>query len=68
MVVAADTFRAAAAEQLGVWAERSGAEFIRGREGADPSSVVFDGISAGKARGMDMVIIDTAGACRPRAI
>lgn len=61
MVVAADTFRAAAAEQLGVWAERSGAEFIRGREGADPASVVFDGISAGKARGMDVVIIDTAG-------
>jgi fused signal recognition particle receptor len=61
MVVAADTFRAAAAEQLAIWAERSGADFVRGREGADPSSVVFDGVVAGKARGMDVVIIDTAG-------
>ena len=61
LLVAADTFRAAAAEQLGVWAQRSGAEFLRGREGADPASVVFDGIVAGKARGMDVVIIDTAG-------
>jgi fused signal recognition particle receptor len=61
MVVAADTFRAAAAEQLAVWAERSGAEFVRGREGSDPSSVVFDGLAAGKARKVDVVIIDTAG-------
>jgi fused signal recognition particle receptor len=61
MVVAADTFRAAAAEQLGVWAERSGAEFVRGREGSDPSSVVFDGLAAAKARKVDVVIIDTAG-------
>ena len=61
MVVAADTFRAAAAEQLAVWAERSGAEFVRGREGSDPSSVVFDGLAAAKARKMDVVIIDTAG-------
>jgi fused signal recognition particle receptor len=61
MLVAADTFRAAAAEQLGLWAERAGVEFLRGREGADPSSVVFDGMVAGKARGMDVVIIDTAG-------
>jgi len=61
MVVAADTFRAAAAEQLAVWAERARAEFVRGREGADPSSVVFDGIAAAKARNMDVVIVDTAG-------
>ena len=61
MVVAADTFRAAAAEQLAIWAERSGCEFIRGREGADPASVVFDGVAAAKARGVDVVLIDTAG-------
>jgi len=61
MVVAADTFRAAAAEQLGVWAQRSGAEFVRGREGSDPSSVVFDGLAAAKARKVDVVLIDTAG-------
>ncbi len=61
MFVAADTFRAAAAEQLGVWAERSGAEFVRGREGSDPASVVYDGLSAAKARNVDVVIIDTAG-------
>ena len=61
MVVAADTFRAAAAEQLAVWAERSGAEFVRGREGSDPSSVVFDGLAAAKARKVDVVIVDTAG-------
>jgi fused signal recognition particle receptor len=61
MLVAADTFRAAAAEQLGIWAERSGAEFVRGREGADPSSVVYDGLAAAKARNADVVLIDTAG-------
>jgi fused signal recognition particle receptor len=61
MFVAADTFRAAAAEQLGVWAERSGAEFVRGREGSDPSSVVYDGLAAAKARKVDVVLIDTAG-------
>jgi fused signal recognition particle receptor len=61
MFVAADTFRAAAAEQLAIWAERSGAEFVRGREGSDPSSVVFDGLTAAKARKVDVVIIDTAG-------
>ncbi len=61
MVVAADTFRAAAAEQLEVWAQRAGAEFIRGREGSDPASVVFDGLAAAKARGADVVLIDTAG-------
>jgi fused signal recognition particle receptor len=61
LLVAADTFRAAAAEQLEIWAQRSGAEFVRGREGADPSAVVFDGLAAAKARGVDVVLIDTAG-------
>ncbi|MBV9737763.1 MAG: signal recognition particle-docking protein FtsY [Candidatus Eremiobacteraeota bacterium] len=61
LLVAADTFRAAAAEQLAIWGERSNAEVVRGREGADPSSVVFDGIAAGKARGVDVIFIDTAG-------
>jgi fused signal recognition particle receptor len=61
MVVAADTFRAAAGEQLAIWAERSRSEFVRGREGSDPSSVVYDGISAAKARAVDVVLIDTAG-------
>lgn len=61
LLVAGDTFRAAAAEQLAIWAERSGADFVRGREGADPASVVFDGLQAGKARGADVIIVDTAG-------
>jgi fused signal recognition particle receptor len=61
LMVAGDTFRAAAAEQLAIWANRSGAELIRGAEGADPASVVFDGVRAGKARGADVVLIDTAG-------
>src|SRR5580692_305647 len=60
-LVAGDTFRAAAAEQLAIWAERSGSELIRGAEGADPSSVVFDGVRAGVARGADVVLVDTAG-------
>ena len=61
VLVAADTFRAAAAEQLAIWAERSGATLIRGAEGADPASVVFDGVRAAKARGSDVVLVDTAG-------
>jgi fused signal recognition particle receptor len=61
MLVAADTFRAAATEQLAVWAERAGADLVRGKEGADPAAVVFDGLSAAKARGADVVLIDTAG-------
>jgi fused signal recognition particle receptor len=61
MVVAADTFRAAAAEQLEIWAKRAGAEYVRGAEGSDPSSVVFDGMSAAKSRGVDVVLVDTAG-------
>ena len=58
---AADTFRAAAAEQLTVWAERCGAQIICHQEGADPAAVVFDSISAGKTRGVDVIICDTAG-------
>ncbi|MBY0369922.1 signal recognition particle-docking protein FtsY, partial [bacterium] len=58
---ACDTFRAAAVEQLRVWAERSGTEFVAGREGADPGATAFDAISAGKSRGMDVVLLDTAG-------
>lgn len=61
LLVAADTFRAAAAEQLAVWAERSGSSLVRGAEGADPASVVFDGVRAAKARGVDVVLVDTAG-------
>ena len=58
---AADTFRAAAVEQLGVWAERAGVPMIKNAEGSDPASVVFDTISAAKARGCDLIICDTAG-------
>ncbi|HEC10011.1 MAG TPA: signal recognition particle-docking protein FtsY [Acidimicrobiales bacterium] len=61
LMAAGDTFRAAAAEQLQTWAERCGAEFIRGDEGADPSSVIFDGVQAAAARGVDLVLADTAG-------
>jgi fused signal recognition particle receptor len=61
MLVAGDTFRAAAAEQLAIWAKRSGAEIVRHKEGADPAAVVFDGLAAAKARGVDVVFIDTAG-------
>jgi len=61
LLVAADTFRAAAIEQLGVWGRRVGVEVIRHRPGADPSAVVFDGLAAAKARGVDVVLIDTAG-------
>ncbi len=58
---AADTFRAAAAEQLSIWAERAGAEIVKQHEGADPAAVVFDAMSAAKARGTDAVLVDTAG-------
>lgn len=58
---AADTFRAAAIEQLEVWAERAGVEMVKRPEGSDPASVVFDTIAAGKARGADVIICDTAG-------
>ncbi len=58
---AADTYRAAAAEQLAEWAERAGAELVRGQEGGDPGSVAFDAVEAARARGADVVIVDTAG-------
>jgi fused signal recognition particle receptor len=58
---AADTFRAAAIEQLGVWADRAGVEMIRQNEGSDPAAVVFDTISAAKARNSDVILCDTAG-------
>ena len=60
-LVAGDTFRAAAADQLEIWAGRSGANIVRQHEGADPASVVFDGIQSAKAKGSDVIIIDTAG-------
>jgi len=61
MLVAADTFRAAAADQLEIWAQRSGALIVRQNEGADPASVVFDGIRSAKANDVDVSLIDTAG-------
>jgi fused signal recognition particle receptor len=61
MVAAADTFRAGAVEQLGVWAERVGAEFVRGQHGGDPAAVAFDAIEAAESRGTDVLLIDTAG-------
>ena len=61
LVAAADTFRAGAIDQLRVWAERTGAEFVGGRPGSDPAAVAFDAIDAGITRGVDVVIIDTAG-------
>ena len=61
MMVAGDTFRAAAADQLEIWSQRSGADIVRQNEGADPASVVFDGIQAAKARKSDVILVDTAG-------
>ncbi len=61
LLVAGDTFRAAAGEQLEIWAKRAGAEIVRHKEGADPAAVVFDGLASAKARGVDIVYIDTAG-------
>ena len=61
LLVAADTFRAAAADQLEIWAQRSGAAIVRQHEGADPASVVYDGIQSAKAKGADVILIDTAG-------
>ena len=61
LLVAGDTFRAAAADQLEIWAERSGASIVRQNEGADPASVVFDGIQSAKAKGVDVILVDTAG-------
>ena len=67
LVVAGDTFRAAAVEQLSVWAERTGAELVRQAAGANPSAVVFDGMRAALSRAVDVVLIDTAGRLHTRA-
>ena len=67
LLVAADTFRAAAADQLEIWAQRSGASIVRQHEGADPASVVYDGIQAARARDVDVIIIDTAGRLHNKA-
>ena len=67
MLSAADTFRAAAADQLEIWAKRAGADIVRHGEGADPAAAVFDSISAAKARGSDIIIVDTAGRLHNKA-
>jgi len=67
VVVASDTFRAAALEQLGIWAERAGAELIKSQHGADPAAVAYDGIQAARARGFDVVLVDTAGRLQTNA-
>jgi len=61
LICAADTFRAAAVEQLEIWAKRAGVDIVRAREGSDPAAVVFDAISSGKAKGRDPILVDTAG-------
>jgi len=66
LICAADTFRAAAVEQLQVWATRAGVDFVRAQAGADPAAVVFDAIAAGKARKRDVILIDTAGRLHTR--
>ena len=66
LICAADTFRAAAVEQLEIWANRAGVDIVRAREGADPAAVVFDAISAGKAKGRDPILVDTAGRLHTR--
>ena len=67
MLSAADTFRAAAADQLEIWAQRAGADIVRHGEGADPAAVVFDSIAAAKARNCDVIIVDTAGRLHNKA-
>ena len=67
VLCAADTFRAAAADQLEIWANRTGAGIVRQHEGADPASVVYDGIQSAKAKGADVIIIDTAGRLHNKA-
>jgi fused signal recognition particle receptor len=67
VMAAADTYRAAAAEQLETWAERAGAELVRGEEGSDPGAVAYDAINAARARGADVVIVDTAGRLHTQA-
>jgi fused signal recognition particle receptor len=66
LICAADTFRAAAVEQLEIWAKRAGVDIVRARAGADPAAVVFDAIAAGKARSHDVVLVDTAGRLHTR--
>jgi fused signal recognition particle receptor len=66
LICAADTFRAAAVEQLEIWANRAGVDMIRAREGADPAAVVFDAISSGKAKGREPILVDTAGRLHTR--
>ena len=66
LICAADTFRAAAVEQLEIWANRAGVDMIRAHEGADPAAVVFDAISSGKAKGRDPILVDTAGRLHTR--
>ena len=66
LICAADTFRAAAVEQLQIWASRAGVDFIRAQAGADPAAVVFDAITAGKSRGRDVILVDTAGRLHTR--
>jgi fused signal recognition particle receptor len=66
LICAADTFRAAAVEQLQIWATRAGVDMVRAREGSDPAAVVFDAISSGKAKGRDPILIDTAGRLHTR--
>src|SRR5204863_1320119 len=61
VVAAADTFRAAAEEQLGIWAERAGAEFVEGERGGDPAAVAYDAIDRARRDGRDVVVVDTAG-------
>ena len=66
LICAADTFRAAAVEQLEIWATRAGVDLVRARDGADPAAVVFDAITSGKAKGRDPILIDTAGRLHTR--
>jgi fused signal recognition particle receptor len=66
LVCAADTFRAAAVEQLEIWATRASVDFVRAKDGSDPAAVVFDAIQSGKARGRDPILIDTAGRLHTR--
>src|SRR6185503_14189997 len=66
LVVAADTFRAAAVEQREIWARRAGVDLIRAKEGADPAAVVYDAIASGKAKGRDPILVDTAGRLHTR--
>ena len=68
LIAAADTFRAAASAQLEIWGERAGVSVIRHQEGADPSAVIFDAIASARAKGVDVLICDTAGRLRPKRI